>query len=414
MSEEDRNIRVLQYNILADGLSRDGFVCSDSLDTIDGEVRTVPEFLAELQNVKGDVEEMRNLAMRYDTEKNNSVYEDCLDWSNRWPLILELIETQDPDILVFQEMDRYAEVLDDLEKLGYVTTFKSTDTEYNYRAMPYSPMWANPNADTDSYLHLLNEQGFAFIPKLFSKARKFALKRGVTNPDNDGCAIFWKKRFSLKRLEFCQFYEYNSDTRDEDGAIAVVLHDWQTDDEFCVITSHLPSGQTRERELERLELLSDTERGVFRKFIMRMMSEVDRVIVALDANSDPLETYDSECECYSECDSECDIASNVWQAFHNISKLKGVWDIYFHTNARQRPITVNKIRGPKSNQPQKIGIHSYELIDHIFYSGGTLRFEGFVTPVMAFSSKEEGLNHLIPNRIQASDHYPVIADFSIE
>ena len=398
------DIRILQYNILAKGLAYDGFVCSDHLETRDEGVKTIPEFLEEIQEIKHDSEALKHLAEKYDTQSNNTIYNYTLFWPNRWRKIKNMIKSQDPDILVFQEMDCYAEALEDLEKMGYISTYHR-NYQMELDIVPYQPMWEILNADSDTYLHILENQSYAFIPKLFSKARKFSLKiRPNESADNDGCAIFWKaERFTLQNLKFCQFYEYESEKKDEDGAMAVILYDKMTKKEICVITSHLPSGQTKEREEERLEILSDTDRGVFRRFISGLMKKYHHVIVALDANSDPNTTYGAD--------------SNVWQAFRKIPNLSSVWDPYVSSDSigegefiNGQPVTVNKIRGPKSNQPKKIGIHSYELIDHVFYSSDGFEFKGFGA-LNIFDSKEQSLNHLIPNEIEASDHYPVIVDF---
>lgn len=393
MSEENNTIRVLQYNILADGLSLDGFICSNFLDTVDNKIRTIPEFLIEIQEVRSDVRKLEEISKLYDTPTNTKNYERCLNWSNRWNKILKLIRDQDPDILVFQEMDRYSEALVDLDKMGYTSTFDSNK-------MPYSALWRDSEADSSSYLDRLNGQGYAFIPKLDSKARKISLKRGIIDPDNDGCSIFWKKRFTLERLEFCQFHNYQSDTKDSDGGMAVVLYDSVNQYELCVITAHLPSGQTRERELERIELLSEMDNGIFRRFILRMMKEIDRVIIALDMNSDPLETYGKV---------QPNEITNIWNSFHTIPHLLSIWDPYL---IESKPVTVNKIRGSKSDQVQKIGIHSLELIDHVFYSDSII-FKNFSRSIMTFDTIDNALNNLIPNELEPSDHYPVIIDFEV-
>ena len=377
----NNTLRVLQYNVLADGLSQDGFVCSSSLSTINGDIHSIPQFL---KNIK-------TASKLYDTKDNQQTADKCLDWYERWVKIVNLIYSTRPDIIVFQEMDHYAEALIDLGCIGYSSTIREQYIEY-------MPLWKNNRADKDTYIPLLEEQQYAFIPKLFSKARKFSLMRGVNDPDNDGCAIFWRSdRFNLEQLHFCQFYKYQSDEKDSDGAMAVVLRDIMTNEQMSVITTHLPSGATTERELERLELLSNTEKGVFKKFILNLMKKVPRTIVALDANSDPLETYGLN-------------NTNTWKAFKKMHKLYSIWGDYCKLkNAECRPVTVNKIRGPTSNQPSKIGVHSHELIDHIFYSG--IFMHRFAIPPVSFVSKEHALENLIPNMLEPSDHYPVMVDF---
>jgi exonuclease III len=357
-----------------------------------------------LAPIKNDVEKLQELAEYYDTAENERVYEETLDWPIRWNKILDLIEKQTPDIIVLQELDHFDQALIDLKRLGYIANKSGND-------IPYMPMWKNVEANAESYLDLLNAQSYAFMPKLLSKARKFGTKRGMVDADDDGSVVFWKEdRFNLVDIQFCQFYKYESDEKDEDGAMGVILKDNITNEDIVIITSHLPSGQIRERELERMEILSDTPRGIFRQFITDLKDRCPRMIIALDANSDPTETYED-----SDQSASSALVNNVWTSFRCIDGLQSVWDDYFDQNGRtidecNRPITVNKIRGPLSNQPKKIGVHSLELIDHVFYS--QLQFEGFVNPPIQFNSKSEALMHLIPNQSDASDHYPVITDFA--
>ena len=48
------------------------------------------------------------------------------------------------------------------------------------------------------------------------------------------------------------------------------------------------------------------------------------------------------------------------------------WDEFYDADGqptgRPPPITSNKLRGPLSGQPAKIGEHVYQLCDHILYS----------------------------------------------
>jgi hypothetical protein len=176
----------------------------------------------------------------------------------------------------------------------------------------------------------------------------------------------------------------------------------------------LPSGQTRERELERLEIL-DSEKGVFGLFLKDLLQKYAHIVVALDSNSDPIETYHDD-------DKDDRANSNVWTEFHKIG-FKSIWDSFYDQNTVNkrdnkfsRPVTVNKIRGPLSNQTSKIGIHSHELIDHIFYKGFNFNdnesdgLNGFVLKPKSFLNEEEALNNLIPNKSEPSDHYPVLVE----
>lgn len=103
----NNKVRVLQWNILADGLSRDGFVCSPTLTTTNGRACTSDEFLT-MTNIAKNHNVMNEVIDLFNTPENTEVYERVLKWENRWPKMIEQIRQQDPDILCFQEMDHYA------------------------------------------------------------------------------------------------------------------------------------------------------------------------------------------------------------------------------------------------------------------------------------------------------------------
>lgn len=74
------------------------------------------------------------------------------------------------------------------------------------------------------------------------------------------------------------------------------------------------------------------------------------------------------------------------------------------------PVSVNKVRGPDSDQPKKIGMHAHLLIDHIFYSEKD-EFLQHVLPPIRHVNSSLGLANLIPSMVTPSDHYPVVVDF---
>lgn len=408
-----KSVKILQYNILADGLAFDGFVCSNTLDTKNGETHSVKQFLQTLRSSisSNNVQHVIDL---YDTPSNKDIYLKTLDLNNRWIKILKLVQDKDPDIIVFQEMDFYGIALKYLEHLGYISTSEeNTD--------PYVELWKNKDNYVDNYVNLVKNQNYAFLPKLDSKARSFKIKRdNILSQDNDGCAIFWKKDlFGLKEIHVSQFKKYKSQKLDKDGALAVVLRDPKTQTDVVVVTSHLPSGQTRDRELERLEIL-DSEKGVFGLFLQDLIKKYSHVVVALDSNSDPIETYNDNSN-NNNSNNDNNSNTNVWTEFHKIG-FRSIWDSFYSSdkntvekrdNNYSRPITVNKIRGPLSDQPSKIGVHSHELIDHVFYKGFYFNeVDGFILEPKTFTDEEDALNNLIPNESEPSDHYPVLVNLS--
>jgi WD40 repeat protein len=74
------------------------------------------------------------------------------------------------------------------------------------------------------------------------------------------------------------------------------------------------------------------------------------------------------------------------------------------------PVTSNKMRGPLSDQPAKIGEHVFHTVDHIFFSAGDLQFERMTFSPLCFPSKDEATLHLLPSHQIPSDHAPVMAD----
>ena len=129
-------------------------------------------------------------------------------------------------------------------------------------------------------------------------------------------------------------------------------------------------------------------------------ADVDVAILAMDANSRPqIAPVDGR---------------NVWSVFHDAG-FSSVWDEYFTAKGEERegvkvPVTVNKMRGPGSEQVKKIGKHAYELIDHIYMHGCELKgFTPGFEPVV-YESEEVARLSLIPSGDVPSDHFAVCCD----
>jgi hypothetical protein len=77
------------------------------------------------------------------------------------------------------------------------------------------------------------------------------------------------------------------------------------------------------------------------------------------------------------------------------------------------PVSVNKMRGPDSDQPKKIGLHAYHVIDHIFYNDGETMVQdnAHVIAPVRYGELEQALSALLPTLEMPSDHYPVVVDF---
>ena len=106
----------------------------------------------------------------------------------------------------------------------------------------------------------------------------------------------------------------------------------------------------------------------------------------------------------------------VWRLLRATPNIASVWDSAFDSSGRAicapQPVSTNKIRGPLSDQPAKIGHHAYALIDHIYFSRHFAFIRHACSP-LAYSSRKEARMHLIPSLDMPSDHAPVIVDLTL-
>jgi len=128
-------VRVLQWNVLADGLARDGFltppalklwpVNRDNIPLSDGSAVPLTTLLNELKEVrsKTDKHEMeaalKEIKKKYASEASEQNTELLLDWTGRWLRMEAYIIAVDPDIITLQEVDRWEDMSRDLALLGY-------------------------------------------------------------------------------------------------------------------------------------------------------------------------------------------------------------------------------------------------------------------------------------------------------
>ena len=106
--------------------------------------------------------------------------------------------------------------------------------------------------------------------------------------------------------------------------------------------------------------------------------------------------------------------------------VRSVWDDYFNPDGSHKIrgrghtlVTTNKMRGPLSDQPDKIGEHAFAAIDHIFYGDGSqtgaldawrLSLLGHTWQPLEYPSRDAALRHILPSLEVPSDHAPVIVD----
>ena len=113
-------LRVLQWNILADGLSDDGFLVGDVLAEVEGEVAVDAAALAEelqaLRKAKADLEPLR---VKTSTPRAQRNVVAVIDWDLRWARMREVIALLQPDVITMQELDHFADAVTGLAALGY-------------------------------------------------------------------------------------------------------------------------------------------------------------------------------------------------------------------------------------------------------------------------------------------------------
>ena len=384
-------LRVMQWNILADGLANDGFLVRDVLDPA-SEAVSVEETLSKMDEARGG--DMSQLKRQLGTVRAAKNLTAVVDWTRRWEKIKEVIEAAQPDVIALQELDHFADAARDLKALGYEC------------AMPngqYGPVHAAGLAkgDVAAYVSHLERRAVAFAPNVSSTCRKQALKEHPYSPaDDDGSAIFW--RTSSMECESITFLPFGEASRVH-GVVRVTLRRRSDERSFNVMSAHLKSGDKPEHEAERIhELdsrLSETRPSVLGWF--EESAENEPTIFCLDANSSPKRTEER----------------TVWKVLRSVVGVSSVWDFAYDPDGTALgsplPVSTNKMRGPLSSQPAKIGGHAYQLIDHVFYSEPLTLKRHVCAPLHHENGKADARSQLLPSLGIPSDHMPVIVDFDL-
>ena len=388
------SVRIFQFNVLADGLSGDGFLVRDVLDPPVDASSELESTLMQMDEAKrSGGEALEALKQQLCTARAEQNHKAVTDWGRRWAHIKELIAHAQPDVICLQEFDHMADAGMELEQLGYSCTLPN--------ASSYQPAHAVPirgQDDLSAYTEHLNQQGRAFAPSVPSSARKIALEKNP-DADDDGVAIFWRSAaFACDAIDFhvsglakgCSASVRASLTRVSDGKA------------FYVLTSHLPSGDDAAKEAKRLGELTSAGAGGGAGLADFFAASVAAkpTIYCLDANSSPERTEDQ----------------TVWKTLRGVSGAQSVWDADYAPDgvvlATPPPVSTNKMRGPLSQQASKVGLHAYYLIDHVYYSQ-PFKFVRHALPPLRYESKESARTQLLPSLAVPSDHAPVIVDFEL-
>jgi len=387
-------VRVLQWNLLAEGLSNDGFLVRNVLsEESDEAFKSVVKQVVEARESGEDMDLLKEkLASPQSSENHKAV----LDWALRWTRMLLYVTVALPDIITLQELDHMSSAEEDLGRLGY----ECSTPGKRYRAAHSNMVgYASKKADPVEYFNHLVRTGVSFIPKTNSQCRQ------IGKQDDDGVAIFWRREvFDVVDVDFLMF----EDVKRNHGAVRVNLKRKDDRTALTVIATHLNSGASQNDERIRMDQWGKPSFGrdgelngpSLREWFITSAS-TGPTLFCMDSNSAPGQQFDLWRElCSLSTDSG---ARNLWSDFYD-KDGKPLRD--------PTPVTTNKMRGPLSGQPAKIGEHAIGAIDNVIFSKHCSR-EQFAWEPLKYATKAEALDDLLPSLNVPSDHMPVIVDFKI-
>ena len=410
-------LRVLQWNLLADGMSNDGFLVEDVLAVKDGEraLEHPRDILAASDPLLALEASVQDPSIAARAVRNLQV---LVDWEARYARMKAIVQLLQPDVIAFEELDHMSEMQSDLEGLGYECTLGGRR---------YAPMHAAgvPTSDPAAYLEHLQVGGVAFAPKYPSTCRKLATKRGAVGADDDGCAVFWRsEKLRATAISFIALPE--EDAKRQCGAVRVELLRLSDGCPLSVICAHLASGDKHKDEAVRLFQVARNEGRPpeegstaaapgLADWLMEGASDGHPVLLCMDGNTAPDRTE----------------TETVWKLLRALPGVRSVWDDHFssvgvgHRQGALRrqgvdgrclgfgfPVTTNKMRGPLSEQKRKVGEHMLQVIDHIFYVGEPLGRSEHAWGPVTYATVAESYAHLLPSISCPSDHLPLVIDFA--
>ena len=410
-------LRVLQWNILADGMSNDGFLVEDVLAVKDGEraLEHPRDILAASDPLLALEASVQDPSIAARAVRNLQV---VVDWEARYARMKAIVQLLQPDVIAFEELDHMSEMQSDLEGLGYECTLGGRR---------YAPMHAAgvPTSDPAAYLEHLQVGGVAFAPKYPSTCRKLATKRGAVGADDDGCAVFWRsEKLRATAISFIALPE--EDAKRQCGAVRVELLRLSDGCPLSVIFAHLARGDKHKDEAVRLFQVARNDGGPpeegstaaapgLADWLMEGASDGHPVLLCMDGNTAPDRTE----------------TETVWKLLRALPGVRSVWDDHFssvgvgHRQGALRrqgvdgrclgfgfPVTTNKMRGPLSEQKRKVGEHMLQVIDHIFYVGEPLGRSEHAWGPVTYATVAESYAHLLPSISCPSDHLPLVIDFA--
>jgi len=238
----------------------------------------------------------------------------------------------------------------------------------------------------------------------------------IASTEDDGVAVFWKEA----RLRCTGIAYLASSQGDIASSVQVTFQDKARSNlEFAVMTSHLASGTGMKQERRRIEQMTggamvtagpreQVPVAGLREWFEQSAALIPTVF-AMDANTSPYGEGEPGEESVWRVAMESRISGGVGSVWEGLVDVESPPVSKGGTGA-EVPVTVNKMRGPESGQPSKIGHHAFDLIDHVFYTKGDVESATHAISPTVYASAEEGQTGLIPNLDMPSDHYPVVVD----
>lgn len=197
------SFRVLSWNLLAEGLSDDGFLLRHVLRKDSPDALPFGVMLDEVSTTRRERGDMEALKAKYDTQSSRDNHAAVMDWRRRWLQIRALIAATIPDIVALQELDHMADAEKELGELGYTCKLPGSATHYK---PIHAILDGSVRRQDTAYMAHLRETGVAFAPKTYSNCRKFSLKSKRADADDDGVAIFWREDvFNATAIDFLSF-----------------------------------------------------------------------------------------------------------------------------------------------------------------------------------------------------------------
>jgi endonuclease/exonuclease/phosphatase family metal-dependent hydrolase len=210
------------------------------------------------------------------------------------------------------------------------------------------------------------------------------------------------------------------------GAVLVHLERLSDGAPLTVISTHLSSGTKdadRQARVHECTAPSVDANGELKAPSLRewFSSQTTPTLLCIDMNEGP--AHKSEAG-----DGGEEAANRPWSLLHDGADVRSVWDSYYNLDGSSKSrgagrtlVTTNKMRGPLSDQPTKVGEHAFEAIDHIFYRNGSQEEAAAAEPwqlsmlqhawgPLEYASPDAALQTILPSLEVPSDHSPVIVD----